>query len=188
MPHSLAIDAVDLLLIVPEHEWDGEGLTHPSSEIYEILAEGVADSTVLARCDPGPAVRFTLKHTKLLTVAARVPVGLVETALVTRELLEVLEPSIVALVGFGGILSDDLRLGDVAVASQVDCYLTKNKAASSSGQANEGRLGTEIAFAGEVFRPSHSLVQLAMNLKYAHPTIYAEFQAEVRKSLRRPSA
>lgn len=186
MIHSLGDNPVYLLLIVAENEWDGEGLQDPTSDIYKILAEGIPELIDLTACGPGSAVRFTLKHAMVVTVAARVPIGLVDTALITRALLEALQPSIVAQVGFGGILSDDLRLGDVAVASHVDCYLTKDKAVQSRGD-EEGHSRTEVVFAGEVFRPSHSLVQLAMNLKYAYPAIYGEFQSDARQSLRRVS-
>ena len=184
MSQSLEPDVVDLLLLISQHEWNDEELGSPTSVIYQILADDIPVPFSLNESGEAVALRFTLKNTNLLTVAARVPVGLVGTALITRGLLEALHPAIAAQVGFGGILSDDLRLGDVAVASQVDCYLTKNKAVTSRGNVDDYAAGTEITFAGEVFRPSHSLAQLAANLKHAYYSTYLEFQADARASLR----
>ncbi|TMQ05824.1 MAG: 5'-methylthioadenosine/S-adenosylhomocysteine nucleosidase [Deltaproteobacteria bacterium] len=179
MTHADTIPSTDLLLLVAEHEWDGCRLAASGSDLYAILAEGTPAPVDLSVYGAGVSMRFTLKYTPLVTIAARVPIGLVGTGLLTAALLEALTPSIVVQVGFGGILSDDLMIGDVAVASQVDCYLTKDKVASSEFGS------TGIGFAGEVFRPSHSLVQIAQNLKYAHPSSYAALQVEARRSLER---
>jgi nucleoside phosphorylase len=184
MEHSPQPNRVDLLLLVAETVWAEEGLDQPTAEIYTVLAVASQEVTTLSLTGGWTAMRFTLKHTKLTTLLARVPIGLVGTALTTSALIEEFRPSIVVQVGFGGILSDDLRLGDVAIASQVDCYLAKGKAAPSRIPKT---VGTRIAFAGEVFRPTHSLVQLAMNFKHVFPNLYAEFQTEVRNSPRRLS-
>jgi nucleoside phosphorylase len=168
-----------LLLIIAQHEWDGGALGDPAADIYKLLAEDRPRRVALAGIEPDCAMRFTLKHVKLDTVAARVPTGLVETALISRSLLEQLQPSIAAQVGFGGILSDDVKLGDVAIASQVDCYLTKNAVRKAESDR------TEILFAGDVFRPSHEFIQSAVNLKQAHARSYKAFQAEARASAAR---
>jgi nucleoside phosphorylase len=190
MTHSTRFEPVDLLLIIAKHEWDDtkeegddkeEGLGQQDSYIYSILAEDTPELFNLSDLGGDACARFTLKHAHLRTVAARVPLGPTDTALITRLMLELFRPSIVAQVGFGGILSNDLRLGDVAVASQVDCYLTKSKAASTTN--NDGdRTNGRIDFAGEVFRPSLSLVQLALNLKHTHPSAYVAFQQDVQES------
>ncbi len=174
---------VDLLLLVAQEEWEEERLQHPTSDIYQILAANTPELIELPVPPLGAALRFTLKHTNLVTTIARIPIGLVGTALTTRTLLETLQPSLVAQVGFGGILSDDLCLGDIAIASHVDCYLTKDKAATFR-EGKQERPITEIVFAGEVFRTTHSLVQLAMNLKHAYPVVYRAYQADAQQSLK----
>src|SRR5690348_2942273 len=162
-----------LLLLVPEYAWDDADLGNPAADIYHLLAQDTPQPVHAEGIEPGYAVRFALKHAGIETFIARVTIGLVETALITRALLEAFQPSVAALIGFGGIISDDLKLGDVAIASQVDCYLTKNARMS----AND-----EIIFAGDVFRPSHAYVQAALNLKYANPGSYQAFQADLKAS------
>jgi len=180
---------VDLVLIIAEREWDQEQLRDSKAAFYRFLAEDIPHPVDVTICETGTVQRFVLKHTKLVTIAARVPIGPVDTAVVTRFLLEKFQPAIVAQVGFGGILSDDLKLGDVAIASQVDCYLVKDRAGKpkkdKAGKPKEGSASdaTRITFAGEVYRPSLSLLQLAINLKHLHPEIHAEFQNEARQSL-----
>jgi hypothetical protein len=85
MSQSLEPDAVNLLLLIAQHEWDDEELGNPTSVIYQILAQDILVPFSLTASGAAAAVRFTLKHTDLLTIAARVPVGLVSTALITVE-------------------------------------------------------------------------------------------------------
>lgn len=179
LPNNL--DSIFLVLLIAEHEWDGEQIGQSTSRIYKILAEGQVSVISLPELGMNEVASFLLKHAKVRTLAVRVPIGLVETALITRTVLEAFKPSVIGQIGFGGILSDDLRLGDVAVATQVDCYLTKNKAAGSAHDLSTH--GTDIMFAGEVFRPSLSLVQQALNLKYAFPELYKAYQSEVQAAL-----
>lgn len=104
-----------------------EKLDQPTAEIYAFLTEPPPELKSLTMLGGGTAMRFTLKHTKLITLLARIPIGLVGAALTTIALIEEFRPTKVVQVGFGGILSDDLRLGDITVASQVDCYLVRER-------------------------------------------------------------
>ncbi|MGY2908232.1 phosphorylase family protein [Bradyrhizobium sp. URHC0002] len=180
MSDSPGPDHIDLVLIIPEKNWDQERLGDSNALFYQHLTDHPPQPVDVSICDKGTVQKFVLKHTNLVTIAARTPIGLVDTAMLTRFMLERFQPSIAAQIGFGGILSNDLRLGDVAIATQVDCYLTKDKAERI--EKNEGQYQTNIVFAGEVFRPSHSFAQLAVNLQYAYPEIYLAFQDEAGQS------
>jgi nucleoside phosphorylase len=176
-------DTIDLLLLVATTEWNRAEMSRPSSDVYKILAD---DGVVLATGQGLEDMRFHLAGSTLTTIAAQIPIGLVGAALRTHSLLSSYQPRIVVQIGFGGILSKDLRIediaiGDIAVASQVDCYLTKGRA--EAGQAGQSdALPTEVTFAGECFRTTFGLVQSAINLKHAFPQIYAKYQSDVRGS------
>lgn len=176
-------DAIGLLLLIGQKEWDRAAMSDISSGIYDIIAEKASGAEIGCSILASGVTAFRFSGTGLATIAARIPIGLVDAALTTNSLLDAYKPDLVALIGFGGILSDDLRIGDIAIASQVDCYLTKNKAAGGRApKTAQGGAVSEVVFAGEVFRPSRGPLQSAVNLKHAFPQIFADYQSAVRNS------
>src|SRR5262245_38181659 len=76
--------------------------------------------------------------------------GAMGAAEVTHEALTVYRPELVVVLGFAATLHDDLLLGDVAVASQVDYYFARPKASSTK----KDPLLYNLHFGGDVFRPT----------------------------------
>lgn len=71
----------------------------------------------------------------------------------------------VIMIGFCGTLkSDEFRLGDIGVASQVDCYMEKAKIADGG-----------IDLCGEVYRTTLEYVRIAQNMRYIDPEGYRTF-------------
>ena len=69
------------------------------------------------------------------------------------------------MIGFCGTLKgDEFRLGDIGVASQVDCYMEKAKIANGG-----------VDLCGEVYRTTLEYVRLARNLRYLDPDGYEAF-------------
>lgn len=78
----------------------------------------------------------------------------------SERLLTAFRPDVMVNIGIAGSLDDEIKLGDVIVATEVDLYLQNGKAASSSDE-----LGFEIIPAGEPFKPDAALWQELMHFQ-----------------------
>ncbi len=73
------------------------------------------------------------------------------------------------MLGFCGTLkADEFKIGDIGIASQVDCYMEKAKIAKIE----------EIDLCGEVYRTSQKYVRLGQNLRHVDPTGFEEFRTD----------
>src|SRR2546430_1078645 len=78
-----------------------------------------------------------------------------------------MSPSLNSSPFCGTLKGDEFRLGDIGVASQVDCYMEKAKIADGG-----------IALCGEVYRTTLEYVRIAQNLRYLDPEGYEVFRRE----------
>lgn len=87
-------------------------------------------------------------------------------------LLDKWQPETAIMLGIAAGLSDDVSLGDVVVASQIDAYASNLKAAQSAGG------GFEFEHRGSVYAGPHDLLEVVKDLKYVHRDAYSAWQAE----------
>jgi nucleoside phosphorylase len=97
----------------------------------------------------------------------------------TERLLARWQPATVAVLGIAAGISDDVRVGDVVVATQVDSYFESAKAT-----AGEGPHGFDFKLGGENYRPSYDLIQAASHLEFRHPEGFGRWQETGREELR----
>jgi len=86
--------------------------------------------------------------------------GPADSALAAERLMEQWRPRTVVMLGIAAGLHDDLKLGDVAVARQIDSYMDSTKARDAEG-------GFRFEHAGEVYRATEAVVQGVLNLEFA---------------------
>ena len=99
--------------------------------------------------------------------------GNVRSALWVEKLNRDLRPKIIVNIGIAGGVHEDVTLGDVVVASQVEDYFADAKAVPS-----QSGLGFEFLLAGEAFKTDVLLVNSIQNLEFSHPDVYAAWQSE----------
>ena len=104
--------------------------------------------------------------------------GPTKAAAVTERLLARFNPKTIAMVGIAAGIHSDVKLGDVAVARQVDEYLSSAKA----GPATTGA-GFDFQLGGEVYRGSEDLVNAASNLEFAFKPDFGKWQAQCWRTL-----
>jgi nucleoside phosphorylase len=84
----------------------------------------------------------------------------VNASVATERLLRDFDVSVLAMVGLGGALDRDLRLGDVVIPSHVEAYLEESKAVSA-----ESGSGFEFKLAGSPFNTPTSITNLVNAMK-----------------------
>ncbi len=89
--------------------------------------------------------------------------GAEEAAVITFQLLSATGAGLVANIGISGIVSDDLRLGDVVVATEADNYLSKAKIVQRGSR--EPLTFENIRFGGKSLPTSVSLYEMVDNLE-----------------------
>lgn len=90
--------------------------------------------------------------------------GAEEAALITSQLLSKTGAGLVANIGISGIVSDELRIGDVVVASEADNYLFRSKIVSKQGSSGSPSFDN-IRFAGKSLPTTVFLYELVDNLE-----------------------
>lgn len=98
-----------------------------------------------------------------------------KSALLTERLLNRWQPEVVIMLGIAGGLHPDVKLGDVAMATQVDKYMDSGKA---SGPSTFG-----IEFGGEVYRATDSLIGRLNNFEFTHREMFRSWQQDCAKRL-----
>jgi len=91
--------------------------------------------------------------------------GHTKAALRTKELVERCNPNTIVMLGIAGGISNDVMVGDVVTATQVDCYLENSKAVEKDDD-----IGFDFELSGEVYRPSNDIINLVKNLEYVYGT------------------
>lgn len=101
--------------------------------------------------------------------------GTDRAAIHTDRLISRWRPSAVVNVGVAGAIDDDVLLGDVVVARQIDNYLSAAKAIRSETGAYDFRL------AGDPFKADNYLTSRLSELTIAHPHAHHLFEAAITK-------
>lgn len=168
---SLAREDIDVFLF-PTKPWktweDGA---------YKILTDQI---DMIEDCSSLPAkcCTFRLRDTKKFAYAFEIPAKRLDvTALVTKRILHYFSgktpdhgPNFrvdrMIMLGFCGTLkAEEFPIGDIGLASQVDCYMEKAKIAKIKS----------IDLCGEVYRTTLEYVRIAQNAKYVDPEGYNAF-------------
>lgn len=102
--------------------------------------------------------------------------GSTKAALVAERLMKTFRPSTVVVLGIAAGIHEDIRVGDVIVADQVDSYLVSTKAVSK-------RKRTYFQHAGEIHRPAWEICQEVSNLQFAYPAIYEKWITACQRNL-----
>lgn len=101
-----------------------------------------------------------------------------KAGLLTQRLLDYANPRTVVVIGIAGTMSEDVRVGDVIAATQVESYLEDSKAIPS------GNSGFRFSLAGQAYRPSENLVNTVKNFEFANREHFVGWQEQVRDDLR----
>lgn len=102
--------------------------------------------------------------------------GPTRAGIVAEKTLERWKPATAVMMGIAAGIHDDMRVGDVVVASQIDNYLEKAKAVD---------LGEEFRFehAGDAFQVDHVLLDRVRNFEFRFDGDYQRWRTEGRKDL-----
>lgn len=90
-----------------------------------------------------------------------------------QQMLQNWRPAALILLGTAAAVQDDIQLGDIVVAEQVDAYLANVKAVSG------GEAGWSFEHRGKVFQADHALLQEVVHLKFTQRTAFQEWQTRV---------
>lgn len=161
------------IFLLPTHAWDiwvGGAYKHITDEMATSDWAG----------SPVPACTFRTRSEGRVAYAFRTDAKRIDyTAAVTKAILDHFSTpdrdgvfryrvDCVVLIGFCGTLKgDEFKLGDLGVASQIDCYMEKAKIA-------DGR----IDLCGEIYRTTLEYIRIAQNLRYLDPDGYETFRHE----------
>lgn len=104
--------------------------------------------------------------------------GSVKASLVTQRLISQRKPSTLVMLGIAAALSNDVRIGDVVIASQVDAYLENSKAIPTTG-------GKEFEFtlSGEVYRSSSDLLNSVRNFEFVYSNLFQDWREHCSREL-----
>ena len=80
------------------------------------------------------------------------------------------------IIGIAASLSEDLRVGDVAIATQVDLYL-------EAGKASGNEMEFSIAPGGSAYQAPRELVDLIGNWEFADVSAFSSWQEQCRRRL-----
>jgi len=98
------------------------------------------------------------------------------SALYTQELIRKSRPNILVNIGIAGGLHEDVKLGDIVVANQVDNYLAGSKAIPANNE-----MGFEYRLSGDPFKTTASLVKKIMNLEFAYSGAFTELKKRCKE-------
>jgi nucleoside phosphorylase len=88
------------------------------------------------------------------------------------RMLDRWRPAVAVMIGIAASLSDDVKLGDLVVASQIDAYDAKLKAVTAASRG-----GFEFLHRGLVYRADGRLLAAIRDLRFAHPAALSSFEA-----------
>jgi nucleoside phosphorylase len=100
--------------------------------------------------------------------------GISEAQLTADRALTKWKPKAIINIGIAASLHQDLKLGDVLIADQVDGYDSNLKAVSSE----EG--SWDLQHRGTVFHGDHSLLQYVKQFKFTHRNLYDSWRSSSR--------
>jgi nucleoside phosphorylase len=153
-----------------------------AEEFHELLALVPPASSVPDPDYGGYAYRFELPagegRAAYRCVAALMgDMGPSAAGLATERLLSRWRPACVVMVGIAASLHEDLAVGDVLVATQVDAYLDKAKAVP------DGQDGFRLLQRSTAHPVDYALVEKVKHLPFAHRALFQGWQTEGRGEL-----
>lgn len=92
------------------------------------------------------------------------------------------KPKTLVNIGIAAAIHDDLRLGDVVIADQVDSYLETTKATAKR------RRKFNFEFRGSVYKTTYSFVQDVVNLKHTLPDAFAQWHLACKSAAEHEAA
>jgi len=104
--------------------------------------------------------------------------GETEAGLLTGGVLREHGPETLVWLGIGAGIDEDVRVGDVVAATEVESYAQDAKA----GEADPPAKFT-FHLAGQTYRPSKDLVKQVKNLRFAHAEAFADWQTTACEKL-----
>jgi nucleoside phosphorylase len=141
------------------------GLIIPTREEFDCIRDSVP-FTQVPGTEKGFWYEFQVPGERLGVAHVLFDMGLVATTAAATRLLDRFDPGVLAVVGIGGALSDELRLGDVVVGSVIQEYLKNAKVSSGRGSR------TAFQPAGDGWPLPERLRNFANNFRYIAPDSY----------------
>lgn len=145
------------------------GLIVPTGEEFEYLRESVSFEP-LGDADAGFWYEFEIPGGRLGVAHVLFDVGLTAATAAASRLLARFGPQVLAVVGIGGALSAELKLGDVVVASVIGEYLKAARAAPDE------RSYPAFVPAGSDWPVAERLRGFANNFQYVEQERYAAWR------------
>ncbi len=99
-------------------------------------------------------------------------------AIQTERLLARWSPRAVVMLGIAAGIHEDVRVGDVVIASQVDSYL-----ASAKAQAGSTPDSFEFALGGMAYQGDHDFLTQVRNFEFAHLQAFAHWRQACAQEL-----
>lgn len=124
--------------------------------------------------DPNPETRehhtyyTTTRNQRSLVTTFIGDMGPNPATAVAAALLRQYRPRLLVVLGIAGTLKDDIDLGDVVVATEVDAYFDAGKASGDDQY--------ELRPGGTSFRAEARLVNLVRNLEFQHAQVHQRWQ------------
>ena len=103
--------------------------------------------------------------------------GPTEAALATERFLNRRQPKTIVMLGIAAGINDDVKLGDVIVATHVGRYLDRAKVISNKDKTFEIRPG------GDAFPCSGDLVRASLDFEFAHQVRYESWPQSCQTEL-----
>jgi nucleoside phosphorylase len=154
-----------LILVALEEEFEELYRLFPNMKAIPDVEHGGSDFTF----------RVQGEHSQLNVVARLVGgMGISEAQLAADRALTKWKPNAIINIGIAASLHDDLKLGDVLIADQVDGYDANLKAVPNE----EG--SWNLQHRGIVFHGEHSLLQYVKQFKFTHRNLYDSWRADSR--------
>lgn len=138
------------------------GLIIPTREEFDYIRDSLPFRPVPGT-EKGFLYEFQVPGERLGVAHVLFDMGLVATTAAATRLLDRFDPGVLAVVGIGGALSDELRLGDVVVGSVIQEYLKAAKVSSGRGSR------TAFQPAGDGWPLPERLRNFANNFQYVAP-------------------
>jgi nucleoside phosphorylase len=113
------------------------GLIIPTKEEFDYVRESIP-FTPIPGAEGGVWYEFQAPGERLGVAYVLFDMGLTPATSAATRLLERFHPEVLAVVGIGGALNDDLRLGDVVVGAVIEEYLKAAKVSSGFQPAGDG--------------------------------------------------
>jgi nucleoside phosphorylase len=131
-------------------------------EVAPIIRSVRADGTFFHVLDFGP-----------VTAIAHLVggMGILAAQHATQKLLDHADVGLLVMLGTAGALDDDLSIGDVAIATEVNEYLANSKAESADG-------GYELRHSGQHWPLDFGIKQTLANFEFAGRSAYRGWQVE----------